>query len=229
MGRCDGRNIAATWPTQAEPVTDRYRLRVQLPDRPGALASLTASIADAGGNVVSLDIHDLDGDHAVDDLVVLLPGSTPDALGARLETSGVATLLSWRVEVGTSDAVVRALGWARAVLESGVGYADVELSRALSEVSSADTAWVATVAEAESIDAVRAAVASGAATVTRQDPLPAAVGDGTAGGWLLVALDDSADPTVVGLAARADHRFTATELARAEALLRLHRELRPIR
>ena len=210
-------------------MTDRYRLRVQLPDRPGALASLAASIADAGGNVVSLDIHDLDGDHAVDDLVVLLPGSTPDALGARLEASGVATLLSWRVEAGTTDAVVRALGWARAVLESGVGYADVELSRALSEVSSADTAWVATVAEADSIDAVRAAVAAGAATVTRQDPLPAAVGDGNAGGWLLVALDDPAAPTVVGLAARSDHRFTATELARAEALLRLHRELRPIR
>ena len=59
--------------------------------------------------------------------------------------------------------------------------------------------------------------------------MPSAVGDGTAGGWLLVALDDPDDATVVALAARAYHRFTATEVARAEALLRLHRELRPIR
>ncbi|MBA3655083.1 MAG: ACT domain-containing protein, partial [Actinobacteria bacterium] len=34
-----------------------YRLRVELPDRPGALAHVAALIADSGASVISLDIH----------------------------------------------------------------------------------------------------------------------------------------------------------------------------
>ena len=210
-------------------MTTRFRLRVELPDRPGALAALAAVIADAGGDVLSLDIHDLDDDRAVDDMVVSLPDTTPDRLAARLTEADVGELQSWRLETGTSDSVVRALGWVMLVLQAGVGYSDLEVSRALTEVCSADTAWVATRTEAEAVPAAARALADGTAVVSFQDPLPTAVGgDGLRAAWLLVALDNPRDPTLVAFVARhRPHRFTATEVARAEALLGLHRELRP--
>ncbi len=48
----------------------RYRLRVELPDLPGALAKVATVISDLDGDVVSIDIHELDGHQAVDELVV---------------------------------------------------------------------------------------------------------------------------------------------------------------
>ena len=211
-------------------VTTRFRLRVELPDRPGALAALATVIADAGGDVLSVDIHDMDDDRAVDDLVVSLPDTTPERLAARLSEAGAGELQSWRLETGTSDSVVRALGWALLVLQAGVGYSDLEVSRALTEICSADTAWVATRAEAEAVPAGVRALAAGTALVSYEEPLPTAVGgDGVRPAWLLVALDNPGDPSLVAFVARhRPHRFTATEVARAEALLGVHRELRPV-
>lgn len=210
-------------------MTDRYRLRVELPDRPGALASLAAAIADVGGDVVSVDIHDLDADYAIDDLVVVLPDGDPEALGVRLAADGTAVLQSWRLEVGTSDSVVRALGWARHVLQSGVGYSDLEVSRALTEVCTADAAWVASRTEADMIPLAAEAISTGRSQVSYHDPLPRQVGgDGVGPGWLLIAPDDPHDPSTVAFVARLrPHQFTATEAARAMALLALHRELSP--
>lgn len=210
-------------------VTTRFRLRVELPDRPGALAHLTSVIAGEGGSVLSVDIHDLDADHAVDELVVALSETNPDRLAARLVETGAGELQWWRLETGTADSVVRALGWVRHVLEAGVGYSDLEVSRALTEICAADTAWVASRAEADQVPAAAEAIATGAATVTFHDPLPPAVGgDGERSAWLLVAVDDTHDPSTVAFVARhRPHRFTATEVARARSLLALHHELRP--
>lgn len=210
-------------------MTTRFRLRVELPDRPGALATLARVIASEGGDVLSVDIHDLDRDRAVDDLVVSLPDSTPERLAARIAEAGAGELQWWRLETGTADSVVRALGWVRHVLEAGVGYSDLEVSRALTEICAADTAWVATRAEAEQVAEAAEALASGQAHVAHHDPLPPSVGgDGVRPAWLLVALDAQTDPTLVAFVARhRRQRFTATEVARATALLALHHELRP--
>jgi ACT domain len=210
-------------------VTTRFRLRVELPDRPGALAHLAGVIAGEGGSVLSVDIHDLDRDRAVDDLVVALPDTSPERLAARLSETGAGEVQWWRLETGTADSVVRALGWVRHVLEAGVGYSDLEVSRALTEICAADTAWVATRIEADEVPAATEALATGAPTVTFHDPLPPAVGgDGTRSAWLLVAADDANDPSTVAFVARhRPHRFTTTEVARARALLALHHELRP--
>lgn len=210
-------------------MTTRFRIRVELPDRPGALANLAAVIAGVGGDVLSVDIHDLDPDHAVDDLVVSLPDATPDRLAARIAEAGAGELQWWRLETGTSDSVVRALGWVRHVLEAGVGYSDLEVSRALTEICAADTAWVATRVEAEKVDAAAEALATGTAAVSYHDPLPPSVGgDGVRPAWLLVAVDDARSPSLVAFVARhRPQRFTTTEVARAGALLALHHELRP--
>ncbi len=210
-------------------MTTRFRIRVQLPDRPGALANLAAVIAGMGGDVLSVDIHGLDADNAVDDLVVALPEATPERLAARIAESGAGELQWWRLETGTADSVVRALGWVRHVLEAGVGYSDLEVSRALTEICAADTAWVATYVEAQHVGAAADALAIGTSTVSFHDPLPPEVGgDGARPAWLLVAVDDPDDPSLVAFVARhRPQRFTATEVARASALLALHHELRP--
>lgn len=210
-------------------MTTRFRLRVELPDRPGALATLARVIAGEGGDVLSVDIHDLDQDRAVDDLVVSLPDTTPERLAARIAEAGAGELQWWKLETGTADSVVRALGWVRHVLEAGVGYSDLEVSRALTEICAADTAWVATIEEAAQVDVAAAALGTGAADVSRHDPLPASVGgDGVRGAWLLVVADAPTDPQLVAFVARhRRQRFTATEVARATALLALHHELRP--
>ena len=47
-------------------VTYRARLRVELPDRPGALSRVAGIIGECGGNVVSVDVQEVEGTLAVD-------------------------------------------------------------------------------------------------------------------------------------------------------------------
>jgi hypothetical protein len=48
-------------------------LRVSVPDRPGSLAALTAALASAGANVVSVAVVDREGGRAVDDQLLDWP------------------------------------------------------------------------------------------------------------------------------------------------------------
>jgi hypothetical protein len=52
-------------------------LRVSLPDRPGALASLARALADAGANVLSVTVIEREQGRAVDDLVLGWPYERP--------------------------------------------------------------------------------------------------------------------------------------------------------
>jgi predicted amino acid-binding ACT domain protein len=209
-------------------VTVSHRLRVQLLDRPGALAQLATLVAEHGGNVRSVDIHVLDDDRAVDELVVTLPDDWDErAFDAQLAAAGVGRLLSCRAKHGATDRVTRVLEWATAVVQSGVGYSELELSRTIAELCSADVAWVASPDEAATTDAGQRALATRRAIVELSDSLPVQLTDGTARpGWLMVVPDDGDQPRAVAFAARLDgHQFTTTELSRLRALLGLHREL----
>ena len=213
-------------------MTSHYRLRVQVPDRPGALAAMANVLAGAGANVVRLDVHDLDGPLVVDDIVVAFDGD-PDRVGVLLMAAGAGELTAWRSETSTADSVVRVLDWARGVVQAGIGYDDLELSRALLGVCSADVAWVATIAEsaAGTSSLALAAIESGRPQLKRVDVLPdVLVSNGGAPAWVAAIVDRSDDPHLVALVARhRTDRFTSTELARASALLALHRELAPPR
>lgn len=58
-----------------------FLIRVQLPDRPGALGALATALGAAGGDILSVDIVERGCGIAVDDLVVELPsGRLPDVL-----------------------------------------------------------------------------------------------------------------------------------------------------
>jgi hypothetical protein len=198
----------------------RYRVRIELPDRPGALAKAAAALATAGANVMSVDIHEIDGERSVDEILVALPDTcVPETLWAALATAEAGTLLSVRADSGIVDPIVRALYWVGFALESEDS--DLALAQSLSEICSTDRAWVWSPAEAEKLMAGQRALALGTAVVTRENELPPEVrGDSIEPHWVLAIPDDQLNPSRVGFAARATNvRFTASEVARAEALM----------
>src|SRR5688500_11976490 len=95
----------------------RARLRIELPDRPGALARVAGVIGDHGGNVVSVDAQEVDGDHVVDEIVADLPDDvTAATLRAALDAERAGILLSVSAPRPYDDPVLRALQWASAVV-----------------------------------------------------------------------------------------------------------------
>ena len=58
-----------------------FLIRVQLPDRPGALGALATALGGAGADILSVDVVERGPGVAIDDLVVELPsGRLPDVL-----------------------------------------------------------------------------------------------------------------------------------------------------
>jgi hypothetical protein len=207
-------------------MTYRARLRVELPDRPGALAGLAGALAGQGANVVAVETHEVDGDLAVDELVVDLPdGVTPERLGQVLSGDGVGTLLSCGPPRQHEDPVTRALQWAGALAEVEPADRDDELARALTDVCSATGAWVSPTVEARASPAGAAALDRGAPLTVRTDDVPASLLPELArGAWLLAVPDDGEEPRRVAFLARPPGmRFTTTEIARVVALVRLRR------
>jgi hypothetical protein len=214
----------------------KLRIRVELPDDPGSLARVSGVIGDLGGNVASIDVHEVDGARAVDELVVHVPETWDrPTLARELGHRADAVLLSSRPEQSSVDNVVRALDLARRVATGRVATGRVAtrdaeldgLADAIREMCSAVAVWVCEAARAEALPAGRTALARGGPVVCRNETtpetyalrLPPSV-------WLLAVPDARESPRAVAFAARPlSLRFTATEVARVEALMALAREL----
>ncbi len=205
-----------------------YRMRIELPNRPGSLARLAAVLASHGSDILSLDIHVGDDFRAIDEIVASVPESfDPLALAADLTDGEVGRLLSCQASHGTIDRVARALGWATALVQSGLGFDDLELSRTVAEISGADRVWIASVAQASAISVGQRALSQAGVLVEHVLELPAPLCDASSSaGWLMVIADSSQNPASVAFAARSgEYSFTTTETARVQALLLLHRQL----
>lgn len=204
-----------------------YRLRVELPDRPGALAGLGAIVARHDANIVSVDIHEIEGPTAIDEIVVHVPdGWEPARLSAALAEASTATLLSAQRLSVNPDAVLATLRSCVAMLGADADGLDRECEAALSRLSPGATVWLADPAAAGTVEAGRLALARGETTILRSSDL----GDrGVASdppGWVLAALDDHLTPSTVAFVARPEAlRFSSTEVERVEALLRFRRTL----
>jgi hypothetical protein len=121
----------------------RYRIRIELPDRPGALAKAAAAIATAGGNVMSVDIHEIDGERSVDEILVALPDDCEaHILSSVLDAAEAGLLLSMRADSGIVDPIVRALHWVGFALEAEPQDCDLALAQSLSEICTTDMAWI---------------------------------------------------------------------------------------
>ena len=213
-----------------KPMSQLLRLRIELPDRPGALAHVASVLGRRGGNVASVDIHELEGESAVDEIVVEVNDDwEPAALADDLAAAG-ASLLSAEPERELRDPIVSALGWSSALLAARAHECDLELGRAVMELTSAAAAWVCPVSEAVAYGAGRLALERGAPVVQRtDDPIPGANGLPSSV-WLLAVPDGYLGAELVAFAARPlAVRFTSSEIARVEALLMLRRQLAGLR
>ena len=206
----------------------RARLRVELPDRPGALAKVASVIAAHGGNLVGIDVQEVEDDSAIDELVVDVPDDVDlTAFRTALLESGAGVLVSHQSGAEQIDPVLKSLRWACAMVAAGPAGADDELTRAVAEASGTSTAWVCNVADAGVLEAGRMALARGGPVSRRTSDVPASRAPGLIGEvWLLAVPDARLDPHRVAFVVRGvDDRFTATEVARVEALLGLRRQL----
>jgi len=206
---------------------DRYRLRVELEDRPGALAAVATVLAGEGADVVSVDIHEVDGGTAVDEIVVILPADVvPSRLAAAIAEAGVATLLSSQRINAPADAVLAALQACAALADAPAGLRDAELRRALLQACSLSTVWIADPARARDWEAGRRCLDDGATVVVRCDDLVAPVDGAPRSGWVMAIADAPISPSLIAFVARPSSiRFSGSEVARAEALLSLRHSI----
>ncbi|HET6818697.1 MAG TPA: ACT domain-containing protein [Mycobacteriales bacterium] len=202
------------------------RLRIELPDHPGALAAISRVLAARRLNVVELAIHEVDGERAVDEIVVHGPVPDHSELAPALAGAGADLLSIARCEM-RGDPVVSALTWVTATLKAPSRRS--ALATGLRTLTGLDNLYVAAVEEAVLWPIGAAAVRAGRLVLQRlaQSPEPLrTVSDGTGSGVWVLAAPDSGDPSLVVLAARPySMRFTATELNRLSAVLDCRRGL----
>ena len=204
----------------------RARLRIALPDRPGALGRVGQVIGDLGGNVLGIDVQEVDGPAVVDELLVDLPETiVPAEVADALRAAGAGTLLTAKPGSDVPDQVVRALRWACALTSAGPYGADDEVERAVAEVCGCPNVWLADIEQARLVEAGRLALVRGKPVSHRTTDPPVGVGPlAVPEVWLLAVPDARLDPTRVALIARpVTDRFTVTEVERVEALLSLRR------
>lgn len=211
---------------------------MKLPDQPGTLARLTSIIAARGGNVLGVDIHEMDSVHVVDDFIIEAPEDwDAEALAGEVGVTGAELVSAWPT-ARWRDPVVLSLEWAAAMASAAPQDSELELSRTVGEVVNASAAWVCTAEEAAAYDAGRSALAKGGPMVrhpTIDDPdgegedLPAGMEiEGLDRLCLLAVPDDELTPILVAFAARPmEEPFTTSEIARLSALLKLFRALMP--
>jgi GNAT superfamily N-acetyltransferase len=200
----------------------RHELWVELADRPGNLAAVAADLASCGANILHLDVHAGGESTVVDRLVVQVPDERGHELAAAAARCG-ATLLHLddadpHVLV---DDVVRALDTAVSLLASDRPDAVVEAVRRLIPV---DEVRVETAAPADALpdSPIADAVARGVTRIERAWDGPAPVGPtGGEEPWLAVVPHDHDGAQAIAVLTRRGPRFTATEVARCRAVLRL--------
>lgn len=216
-------------------VTATYRFRIELLDQPGGLAKVTDVLAAAGGNVESLDLHQPHKGVSIDEIGVDAPDDWDMlAVGAAIDRLDGIRVLQQRRDRSPGDPVVNALRWARVMVAAGPAEHELELTRAILEVTGASMAWTTPVSAATRSAAGCAALVARAPVIKRAEALPAELDaasipdDLTAPCWLLAAGDDPEDPSLVAFAVRPlATPFSPSETARLDALLRLRRALKP--
>jgi hypothetical protein len=197
-----------------------YRLRIELPDRPGALAGVTAEIGSHQANIVSIDVHEVDGATAVDEIVVDVSDDwVPGPLALTLATTRVGTLLSSRRITTVDDPMVGALEAVAMMIRGDQDELDAACCAAVLSLAHGVSARVLDMDAALLDPAARTAIDRRGSVVHRDGP------DGSPG-WVLAALDHAERPRAVALVARPlNVRFSATEVSRVEAILGVRRAL----
>ena len=200
----------------------RHELWVELADRPGNLAAVAADLASCGANILHLDVHAGGDSTVVDRLVVQVPDERSHELAAAAARCGATLLhLDDADPHALVDDVVRALDAAVSLVASGRPDAVVDAIRRLIPVEDVRVETAAA-ADAPPGSPIADALARGVTKIERawDGPPPAgpATGDEP---WLAVVPHDHDGVQAIAVLTRRGPRFTATEVARCRAVLRL--------
>jgi hypothetical protein len=209
------------------------RLRVELADSPGSLATVAGVIAGLGGNITAVDVLRGRPATAVDEIVVDFPDDVElGRVRQSIADSGAATLLSHQ-SAKRVDPVIQLLRRAVELLQSPVSSPEEALTAAVADLCSSPAVWVSTAEEAEGYETGRFALKEHGAVTVRTTEVPPPLRDALPGGevWLLAVPDLDLDgrTRVVFVARPLDLAFTVTEISRIEALTALHDELARLR
>jgi hypothetical protein len=121
-----------------------FLVRIELPDRPGALGAVASRIAAVRGDVVSIEIIRRQDGRALDEFVVEMadPGHVPLLLTEIAEVDGVSVETVHPVTAGVTDQRLDAYETAAAILEERAphGVLSVLATRTRHEL---DASWVA--------------------------------------------------------------------------------------
>ena len=196
------------------PLVTIIRLRTELADERGRLGRLASAIAACRGNILGVDVHYLDGGRVADEFVVEFPdGGSGAALATALRRAGGATVDVERLDVrAVTDPVARATDIAAGLFAPGPP--DRRLTSCVTALLRADQARLVDEEEALASDAWARALRGHAPTVDRG-------ADHLEGRWVLVVPDVGGARRRVLVVERTAPRFSASEVARAAALVRL--------
>lgn len=187
-------------------------IRITLLNAPGALAAAAQALAELDVNIVDVDVHELDGDRVVDEVIVWMPDDlAPGELRRALLDAGCIGVETVPHAHHTTDAIVRCLdGLARCIPETP-RHAEALLEMAAQMMPGA-TARV--VPRHESSDANEA--------VERGIPVSRPKGANPVNWTVAVPYPEDCPAFAIELC-RVRMRPSATEIARVRALLRIYR------
>jgi hypothetical protein len=208
------------------------RMRIELPNAPGSLAVVASVIADHGGNITAIDVHEGSPGRAVDEMTIEF-GDNVDLGEVRrqigLRASG--QVLSHQT-ASPVDLIVRVLGRLTEALGADDYDKDETLRRGVAALCATPAVWVRSAQDAMTHQAGRLAIEHpGNAMVARTNEALPPLGETVNGeAWLLAVAERRAEsPRVVLVARPVTQGFTPTEASRVEALVALHTELDLIR
>jgi hypothetical protein len=196
-----------------------YRLRIEFPLRPAVSADVADAIVGLGGYVVGVDLREVDGPAAIDEIVVELPDQLDgSSVRAALEEDTDAALLSSR-RSARDERISQAIRWAHHPDSQHDDATD--LSHRLTAACPLSNVWVGPTGDAGTLPAVQMTLERGAPVVHHATNLPDSLSRSRrAPRWLLAVPDRYPDPDNVALLARPlSLRFTPAEVARVELLM----------
>ena len=197
-----------------------HRLRIQLDDSPGSLGQAATALGTLGVNILDVDVHGVGGDHRADVLIVELtvPLDLP-AVEAALRRVGSALVDVRRADPHELvDLSTRCLELAAGLVAEGLR-SDEQVGELVRRVVRSDLWWVGPV-PGISVTGVAARALDRGAPAQDQEPVKrlAPVADRA---WSLAIPFSMLGPQRVLVLVRCGPRFSFTETARAQALLRL--------
>jgi hypothetical protein len=208
-------------------VRSLVRLRIELDDRPGALAGIAAAIAGHDGNITAIDMLEADGGRVIDEITIDVPGDL-DLARLRSEIAGVSNsrvLSHQRAEV--VDPIVRVLRRLATALDRLPDGQGEELAQGVADLCATPSVAVLDAEAAGDHDVGRHALGEPGRAVLAHVPELPLFGEALTGEATVVAVATSVcgAPVVVRAARPAAQGFTPTECHRIEALVMLHERL----